>query len=124
MSIQNTSSSVLEHGTAVTIYGSNFGVKDPAAPLIWDDFEDGIDPGWATVSGMQLNADNSRHTRSSRNAVGDFSRYRPLTFSKRDVGSMRLYACYWFKLGPNFVWYKGPVASTPLSNLKCFRIWN
>ncbi|MFH1500826.1 MAG: hypothetical protein ABIE22_02670, partial [archaeon] len=34
------------HGENIVIDGLNFGVKDPAPPLMYDDFEDGIDPGW------------------------------------------------------------------------------
>jgi hypothetical protein len=29
----------INHGASITIYGTNFGIKSPAAPLIWDDCE-------------------------------------------------------------------------------------
>ncbi|MFH1586797.1 MAG: hypothetical protein ABID38_03000 [Candidatus Diapherotrites archaeon] len=32
----------ISHGEEITISGSNFGSKSPAAPLIWDNFESGI----------------------------------------------------------------------------------
>jgi len=33
-------SGIVEHGQTITVTGSSFGGKNPAAPLIWDDGED------------------------------------------------------------------------------------
>jgi hypothetical protein len=53
--ITGVSGGTLEHGGTITITGSGFGIKDPAAPLKWDDFENGtadndLDNGWYTYS--------------------------------------------------------------------------
>jgi len=39
----SSTSGTFQHGNSVTISGSGFGSKSTAAPIKWDDFEDGVD---------------------------------------------------------------------------------
>lgn len=41
----STLSGSISHGSTVTISGAGFGTKNPARPLVWADFEQGLAPG-------------------------------------------------------------------------------
>lgn len=51
-------SGALTRGSTITITGSGFGTKNPAKPLIWADFESGIDP---TSLGIKTSWDQVLH---------------------------------------------------------------
>ena len=66
--IQNLNGDI-SHGETVVIYGQEFGVKDPAPPLRYDNFEDGElgtrlkgqdEGGWYTYTGSGLHAHYSQ----------------------------------------------------------------
>jgi len=125
--IESLSSQALQHKESITVSGSAFGIKEPAEPLIWDDFEDGIDPRWTANHGYEIGTDNNRHSHSTTNAVGDFSQTGDvLTFSKTNVGSLKWFAQFWFKFGTDFVWPPKAdivIGVTPMAQVKLFRMW-
>lgn len=66
------------HDESIVITGSSFGSKSPAAPIKFDDFDDGTDGqavstgGYWTVSGtgdIDYEIDNQRHTNSTNNVI-------------------------------------------------------
>ncbi len=75
ISIDGTST--LSNGQTLTISGSGFGVKNPAAPRVWTNFEDGtINPGplgtatsWTRTDGCSISNQN-QETNSAYNVRG------------------------------------------------------
>lgn len=57
--ITNVSGTVA-HGQSITLSGSGFGIKSQAAPLIWDDFENGT-IGSLVANGWEPQRDNETH---------------------------------------------------------------
>jgi hypothetical protein len=67
-------SGILSHGSTVSITGNGFGTKDPATPLVWEHFSDGLltpslYPNSITVFN---NTDNLRTLYSNYNARFDY----------------------------------------------------
>lgn len=54
----DSTSGDIKHGGTITIHGTGFGEKSPAAPLIWDDFESGTEG--EMLQGWLLDASSGR----------------------------------------------------------------
>ncbi|MGH7411746.1 MAG: PASTA domain-containing protein, partial [Candidatus Methylomirabilis sp.] len=77
--IISTTFGTFTHGSTVTINGSGFGTKNPAKPLIWADFEVGIDPtnlgvktSWDVIQLLAVHTGVPQHGSSVRNVVGEW----------------------------------------------------
>jgi len=101
--IQAVVPGAIAHKGSATITGTGFGAKNPAAPRMWDDIEDGIDPDWGN-HGLSVNADTQRHANSTKNAVNDWSLNRRGYVSREDVNSTIWYTSWWFRFGDTHYW--------------------
>ncbi len=80
------------HNGEVTIAGSGFGVKTPAAPLLWDDGEgQTVDHDAAVKSGTQVRGNNPYYDVWPREDLGHWNmRYRGFPFTPTpSVGAIR-----------------------------------
>ncbi|MBN1670495.1 MAG: hypothetical protein JXR37_05660 [Kiritimatiellae bacterium] len=127
----------LSHGAGVTIAGSGFGAKSPAAPVAWDDLEDGACNTtatvgmWNSVNHLSIGSTQNRHPRSAHHAHLDFGgagakQGNGYFTGPNDRLAERWFAQYWFLLAANFDWgtstYGG--GDENLANVKIFRMWN
>ncbi|MFH1586798.1 MAG: hypothetical protein ABID38_03005 [Candidatus Diapherotrites archaeon] len=127
--INSLSSTTLSHNSSFTISGSDFGTKEPAAPLMYDDFEDGIDPGWghkfSITTAITFGAiepttapENLRHGFSTGalqgnwyndtgevNYTGVFT-HQPGFVPQNNPNSNKWYYKLWFK--PHWIWHTNP----------------
>ncbi|MBJ6801435.1 IPT/TIG domain-containing protein [Geomonas propionica] len=102
-------SSVLSHGQNVTITGSSFGTKSPAAPIKWDNFEsypDGADmvvnAGYDNLGGdgskAYIKTDNFFGNNGSKSAKMDYTTGKNSMFPRIGTnlpsGTMELYVTY------------------------------
>ncbi|MFH1586813.1 MAG: hypothetical protein ABID38_03085 [Candidatus Diapherotrites archaeon] len=125
----------VSHGDPVLISGTDFGIKDPAPPLIYDNMETGsFNPAWGNTHNLQITANDNRHGFSSYNALNDYS---VVVCNEADcyaIGSYGFFAApasmadtkffvqYWFNLDDTWEWQTG-VDMPPMSNIKFFRMW-
>jgi len=95
------------NGSTVTVTGANFGAKAHAAPLIWDNFENGVDKQYLKdLSGWVENAGNGATYSSGQSFSGRLSAHNEVTavsgtqFSTNHVGFApcdEIYASYMFR---------------------------
>lgn len=72
-----TVSGSFSKGQTVTISGSNFGTKSPAAPLVWADFENGLNPStlgvqrtWSEVQSMAASSEGTNGSKGLKATDG------------------------------------------------------
>jgi len=127
-SVSSVSGTVAD-GESVTISGSSFGTKPTAAPVAWDNLEDGTCNTtatvgtWSSTTLLEINSDNNRATNSSYNAYHDFDGNdgaEAYAVFRGGSDSPSWYVSYWFMLGPNWDW--GTIHDS-LGNIKILRMW-
>lgn len=113
-SITSTSGTVSD-GNTVTISGSAFGAKATAAPIKWDDFEDGtsgtalatVDPSWSAYSGtgaLYTNTDSHTGSLSVQNdASGGGSNYETNVY-EFSPASDEVFISMWIKVETDGSW--------------------
>jgi hypothetical protein len=116
-------SSTSGNGTTVTISGSSFGAKSTAAPMKWDDFDDGVNGNGVETNGYwsvdgdtppEYNNDNLR-TGSGLNLECYLTSLQDLMYKDSlDFSSGYIYADWWIKYngGSGDDWYQ----------VKCMRV--
>ncbi len=108
----------------VTISGSGFGAKggsDPNKPLVWADFQSGIQPtglgmvtSWGAITNMSLSTGSPQYGLSTENAVGTYSPAQlghSFEFTRTFTGKVYVYAKRYYEFAKP-------------SNLKTFRFWS
>lgn len=133
----NGVSGTFSHGQSVTISGSDFGFKEQAAPVVWDDLEDGAMNAtatigsWNSVNELQINSVNTRNYFSNYQAFLDFggsgTKLNNAFFTGNNgILGDKWFASYWFKLDNNFDWGTSTYGNGDenLANVKIFRLWN
>ena len=124
-SVTNVTGTIADN-QSVTITGSAFGTKATAAPLVFENFNDGVlDPKLPTRAGsVVFNDDNLRHPFSTKNARSDY-KASGYYFGYDASTAPRWFVQYWFKLAPNWHWgsstFGGP--DDGLANVKIFRMF-
>lgn len=120
-------SGILSHGSTVSITGNGFGTKDPATPLVWEDFSDGLltpslYPNSITVFN---NTDNLRTLYSNYNARFDYKQGGNGFFSYNTDVYPKWFVQYYIKLAPNWHWGKSTYGGVDdgLANIKFFRLF-
>ena len=122
-------SGTLQHGATITITGSGFGVKNPAPPIIWADFEDGTGnptnmgqrSSWSNTlaeSNFAINSDNNLPG-STHNVVGIY--WDPNSKIKHSSFEFHIdkTSPYWTKA---FVYWKRYFDFEPPGRMGIFRI--
>lgn len=123
----NGVSGSVQHGTTITISGSNFGTKPTAAPLIYDDIEGGsFDPRWTSTTRLSPNGTEARHQFSGGSGTVNFVDYQAggwFTGGSNNAGPW--FCQYWFKLADDWTWGSGTYGQmgANLANIKIFRMW-
>ena len=113
---------------SVVITGANFGPKETAAPVAWDDFEDGLADTkptvgtWERIEGLWIDstAEDRRHQKSRYQGKYNFGG-GTAGFGGGQNQYGNWYGEYWFKLDPRWRW--GSSLGSHLANVKIFRIW-
>jgi len=119
-------SGTIKNGQTITITGANFGVKSTPAPLIWEDFSDGVLDSKLAVRGgtFALNGDNLRDAFSTHNARSDYKN-NGFYFGYDNGTASKWFVQYWIKLASNWHWgtstFGGP--DDGLANVKFFRLF-
>jgi PKD repeat protein len=114
-------SDLFQSGQTFVISGAGFGEKSNAAPMIFDNFDDGVDgtnlSGWAIStnnSGPPQYSNTYKRTNSTRSAKCSYG-YQLSTFGiKPDVGMENVYIDAWYLYDP---------ADTASRNHKLFRLY-
>lgn len=129
--------STLSNGQTLTISGSGFGVKNPAAPRVWTNFEDGtINPSslgtatsWARSSGFSISNQN-QETNSTYNVRGliydgtGTTGYVGLVTNYADSGDSQGFTKVYAFVRRNYAdpdWWN--VMTGQYHNYKFFRLW-
>jgi hypothetical protein len=116
----------MSNGQTITISGANFGTKSTVAPLIWEDFADGLLDAKLAIRGgtFVLNGDNLRHPFSTHNARSDYKN-NGFYFGYDQGTAPKWFVQYWVKLASNWHWgtstFGGP--DDGLANVKFFRLF-
>ena len=114
----------LAHDGAVTISGSNFGIRRNDLQLIHDDFENAqFDPNWTTTFSNSIGSDFQRNSNSQFSARGRFQDYHTVGF-KGGSNSDKWFIQYWFRLSNNFQWGRGSDGNAAMGNVKFIRLWD
>jgi len=121
-------SGAFTHRDSVVVIGANFGPKEAAAPVAWDDFEDGVADTkatvgtWERIEGFRIDGSQQdrRHPRSMYQGKYTFGE-GTAGFGGGDNQYGSWYGEYWFKLDPRWTW--GSTLGSHLANVKVFRIW-
>ena len=119
-------SGTFEHGNSVEILGSGFGTKPSAAPVAWDNLEDGscntsaTIGSWQSVHDLIVSTENDRHANSSYCATHNFNGEAWANFTG-GYDSPKWYAQYWFYLDDEFDFGS---SGQHLSNIKILRLWS
>jgi hypothetical protein len=116
------------HRESVVITGANFGPKETAAPVAWDDFEDGLADTkptvgtWERIEGLWIDgtAEDRRHPKSRYQGKYNFGG-GTAGFGGGQNQYGKWYGDYWLKLDPRWRW--GSTLGSHLANVKIFRIW-
>lgn len=118
------------NGQTVTISGSGFGAKATAAPLVWEDFSDGIANGITKNGGAWFVTDNAdaplRSAFHTRQARCDFKNPGGNCFFSYNAGTApRWFTQYWVRLAPNWRWGTSTYGGSDdgLSNVKYWRVF-
>lgn len=122
----------LNHGQTITIHGSGFGAKSPAAPLVYDNLsqdQTGQPPSttatigqWASVGDFDSVSDTMvRHNKGTKSAYCNINGEKFARF-QGGYDSPSWFVQYWFYLGANWVWTHDITYS--LGNVKVFRMWS
>jgi hypothetical protein len=121
--VSTVSSSNLQHGGTVTIGGANFGTKIPAAPLVWENFEDdSYDPD-LTRAGLVTDSEvSNQRSGSLRSGKGNFQ-VSEYICGQTTVTATKWFAQCWYKLPADFTWGRTGSQFPPLANIKFFRPW-
>lgn len=124
-------SGVASNDQTMVIAGSAFGTKPTAAPLVWEDFDDGVLHQDLAPHGVIApnNTDNLRHSFTSRNARTNFKVTNANGdgnfFEYTGSGAPKWFVQYWIKLASNWSWgttaYGG--GNDGLANIKFFRMF-
>lgn len=127
-------SGTLAHGQTVTISGSGFGTKTQAAPVAWDNWEDGTlgTPtvgAWSSTTGLQgVSTSFPRHFRTSYSAYKqNWTQSGDDAYAAVRGGSdsPKWYVSYWFRFGSDWVWSPTYTpGSSFLGNVKFIRLWS
>jgi len=118
----NSISGTFSGGETVTISGSGFGSKSPAAPLIWDDFEDGA----IDTSTTALDRDDWDSIGSGWDDVDNTVKHAGTYSAKGDAGAGNCNACINGSYGDGvkvYVYLWRRYASTVSCNQKFFRMY-
>lgn len=117
----------LSNGQNLTVTGSGFGTKAQAAPLVWEDFSDGVANN-LTVNGTinTTNTTDLRHPFSPRNGRANFKAAGPGHYYSYNNGTAaKWFTQYWIKLAAN--WHFGTTAygdgDDGLANIKFWRLF-
>ena len=120
-------SGTVTHNQVITVSGSNFGTKAAAAPLVWENFDDGSLTDSLTLhdaggTWTPNNTSNRRHARQAFNARADFKQGYAYVGYDAETAS-KWFVQYWIKLAPNWHWGTGVYGQpdTGLSNVKMIR---
>jgi fibronectin type 3 domain-containing protein len=129
--IATVSGGTVQHGEAVTLAGTGFGLKAAAAPVVWDNLEDGtVNTAatvgtWGTTTSLTPSS-VSRHANSQWSAGYNFisstSGGEELAYFQGGSPSPKWFAQYWFYLDQDFAF--GPTLVSNLGNVKMFRMSN
>ena len=124
-------SGTVTNNQTVSITGSGFGTKATAAPLVWEDFNDGVlHPSLSPHGSLPLtNTDNLRHAFSTRNARANYkvagANGDGHYFEYNGGTALKWFVQYWIKLASN--WRFGTTAfgggDDGLANIKFFRMF-
>ncbi len=118
----------LAHGARVTITGSNFGAKLSAAPVAWDNLEDGKADKVATVGSWGdtgypggIMAATNTHRRNENSVYSAYCKVpgngnEYCAFRMHDGSAAKWFIQYWVYVGENWKWENG--------NIKILRLWN
>lgn len=114
-------SGTISHGSQITLNGSGFGTKNPAAPLLWANFESGnISPNnigqktsWDGIDGFSINTTNQFSEVSKYNSVGAFG---PTDWSC----NFEVSQSYWSKI---YQYQKRYFTAPTTTNQKFWRLW-
>ncbi|MDA8113517.1 MAG: hypothetical protein M0Z43_02155 [Acidithiobacillus sp.] len=116
-------SGIVSHGNSVSFSVSAPGTKSTAAPVAWDNLEDGVCSTtatigtWSSVNALQISTVNQRHSLSTRNATAAFvAAGDEHGYFTGGSDSPRWFAQYWWYIPSNFQWRGG--------NIKMFRFWS
>ena len=118
--IESVSGSVVPH-QSITIHGAGFGDKDPARPLVWADFENGLEPTplgrktkWDEIQNMEI-APRGWHGRGARAKDGS------------GIWTMRVDDNEWTKDGQKIYIFRHQRANFLITdksqNWKIWRMW-
>jgi len=120
-------SGTVGNGQTITISGASFGTKTTAAPLISEDFADGLLDSKIVVRGgtFALNDDNLRHGFSTHNARADYKNSNGYYFGYDNGTAPKWYVQYWIKLASNWHWGTSTFGGGDdgLANIKFFRLF-
>lgn len=120
-------SGVVQHDGTITITGSSFGTKSTAAPVAWDNLEDGACNttatvgSWSSVNDLSISTANQRHARSRYNAVVNFNKEAWGNFTGGS-DAPTWFVQYWFYLDNDFNFSSN--IDNNLGNIKIFRMWS
>ncbi len=118
--ISNVEGSVAD-SVSITITGTDFSTKVPAAPVMWEDVETGsFNSNWSTTHQLYVDNDYNRHGGSFFHAENDYSQHTYGFFTLRQTSS-RWFIQYWFNLDETWEWGYG--ANSKMSNIKFMRFW-
>lgn len=81
-SITNVAGKV-SHGSSITISGSGFGTKSPAAPILWDTFDDGSNGAKISTRGRWTNYNSGATYSNTRPYSGTLSAYSYVEYGDR-----------------------------------------
>jgi hypothetical protein len=125
--VVTTVSGTVTHHQTVTIGGGNFGSKTTPAPVVWEDFSDGVTSSSLIVhggSGFVSNADNLRDSFSGHNVRTDYKNDGSY-FEYGAATAPKWFVQYWIKLASN--WHFGTTSfggsDDGLANVKFFRVF-
>ena len=106
----NDTGGLFNHGESVTISGSNFGFKSPAAPMRYDNFENGTegeflpsqgDGGWYTINHVPGTFMKPTYSRDHQRVPGemvviqDYSNGRNSTIGLKGIDANKIYMSGW-----------------------------
>lgn len=120
-------SGVVQHDGTITITGSSFGIKATAAPVAWDNLEDGTCNttatvgSWSSVHDLSISTANQRHARSKYNAGINFNKEAWGNFTGGS-DAPTWFVQYWFYLDNDFNFSSS--IDNNLGNIKIFRMWS
>lgn len=127
-------SGTLTHGQSITISGSGFGTKTQAAPVAWDNWEDGTLTiptvgAWTSTLGLEgVSSSFPRHARSTYSAYKqNWTQIGNDAYGAVRGGSdsPKWYAQYWFRFGSDWIWSPTYTpGSSFLGNVKWIRLWS